>query len=293
MKKQQNIELARIVGACGIVFYHSGVKGEEYFYSALVVFIMLSAYISGKTVDIPLFEKTKIRFERLLVPWMFWFLIYGLANLARGKPFVSSSNGWSAGILAGPSDHLWYMPFIFACLVIFDFLKRHLDGKKIGFWSGVFAITMLATSTIWREYSISMGYPWAQYFHACAAIGIGIFMLYAKDLKKNTVLMVFSLLVLSSIKNINLHGIGIPYLIGVVAGIVLIYCADLNNLNIDLGKFSGLTLGIYFVHKIFLSLLKSHFPIGDFLLPCVAFLFSALFVWVMQSACPRMNKYWS
>lgn len=226
MQKRQNIELARIVSAVGIVFYHSEVRGQEYFYSALVLFVILSAYMTGNRQLV--FGLTSIlpRVKRLLIPWIFWFFTYGLANLVRQKPFFPASNHVVAGVLSGTSDHLWYMPFIFFCLISLDFIKTRIPGKIIGLSSALLGVFSLAAAPNWRDYSLSLGYPWAQYFHATPGFMIGIFLIYSTNLSRLINFLVFFSLILAAASVLPLHGVGITYLVGIFAAIFLVYCQD-------------------------------------------------------------------
>lgn len=46
MKVRQDIEILRVLSAFGIVWFHSGAPGRAFAYSGLVIFIILSVYLS-------------------------------------------------------------------------------------------------------------------------------------------------------------------------------------------------------------------------------------------------------
>ena len=104
-ERRQDIEILRVFSVFGIVWYHSNVVGGDYAYSGLIFFVILSAYLSGPAkLDFRL--DFLMRAQRLLVPWLIWYFVYGLVNVIRGRPLVDTSNGLIAGILQGPSIHL-------------------------------------------------------------------------------------------------------------------------------------------------------------------------------------------
>jgi surface polysaccharide O-acyltransferase-like enzyme len=291
MQKRQNIELARMVSAFGIVYYHSGVAGTPYFYSALIVFGLLSACMAGVGSSSLGWVQVKRRFQRLMIPWMVWFVIYGLANFLKHKPLVKTSHGWVAGVLSGTSEHLWYLPFIFIFLLVLDFLKTKLTQKTMAIASASLGIVFLATTPWWRAYSVSLGYPYAQYFHAAPSILMGTFMLYFDKTPPWAGRLALALMLVAAVSVIPYAGVGLPYLMGICVGILLLYCKDLSAYSVNLEAWSKLTLGIYLVHKIFLNLLKQQFAIEGVWLPLLAFGLSAALIWVLQTAFPKLSRY--
>lgn len=95
MEKRQDIEIIRIICAFGIVWFHTSEIGKDIAYSALSIFIIISMYFSSKTTlkNITILNRAK----RLLIPWMFWFLFYGVINIVRQTPFIDTSKGFFQG----------------------------------------------------------------------------------------------------------------------------------------------------------------------------------------------------
>lgn len=171
-RRRHDIEWYRIAGAFAIVWYHSGAVWHEVSYAGLILFFILSMYFSESSNSFVLETLTK-RVSRLLVPWMSWFLIYLLFNFMAGRSLVWR-NDFAGVVLVGPSIHLWFVPFLFCCLFLFEFLRRNFDIRVFTVMISFSAIFLLAFSFLWRGVSLAAGYPYAQYMHALPAVLIGI-----------------------------------------------------------------------------------------------------------------------
>lgn len=294
--KRQDIELLRIISTFAIVWYHSGAIGHEISYGGLIIFVLLSMYLAGQSNysgNHPYLRK----FERIIIPWSIWFVIYGLVNVLLHKPIIPLHNGIFAGILSGSSIHLWYMPFIFGCLLLFDIVKRHASKSLIAWLSAVLTTTILGSTPFWRLESIQLGEPLAQYAHALAAVTLGIFFSYLSILHGRYQIFLLFIIVISALSAIPYTGVGIPYLIGIFAGSILVYRPLLNKLwiftgsSFDFSSISQYTLGIYFVHVLILTVLeKTHFFYGIYL-PLTGIVLSILTVYLLRRTFPKLAKY--
>ncbi len=113
-----SIDYLRFAGACGIVWFHLNMPGAQIALSALPMFVTLLVYFGAGT-------SIKIRATRLMVPWAIWCVIYTLAKIAdalvSGKPIASEFSYWM--LFTGPALHLWFLPFSFFFLALFERLK--------------------------------------------------------------------------------------------------------------------------------------------------------------------------
>ena len=94
MKRNLGVELLRLLSTFGIVWFHSGTTAKEFAYSGLVVFLVLSMYLGGKhgSADKQTFRR---RVERLIIPWLFWCVIYAGLNVFRGgRLFLLTGDWW-------------------------------------------------------------------------------------------------------------------------------------------------------------------------------------------------------
>jgi len=89
---------------------------------AVPLFVMLSGYLL-LSKDYPLPDFLKRRFSRVVIPAIFWMLIYSLYNfLANGSP---TSIGMALkGIVTGPVHyHLWFIYLIIGLYLVYPILR--------------------------------------------------------------------------------------------------------------------------------------------------------------------------
>jgi fucose 4-O-acetylase-like acetyltransferase len=290
--KRQDVELLRIISTFLIVWFHTGVVGHEISYSGLVVFLILSMYLSGTNSPDGDF-RIRHRIGRFLVPWAIWFAIYGVKNVLADKPIIQTDHGIVSGILSGPSIHLWYMPFTFSCLIVFEIIKKHVPKISIACTSSIFAAIVLACTPAWRVESIRLGYPVEQYAHALSGVFLGAFFLYFDALPGRTGQLLLVTVIASALSAVPYEGVGIPYLFGIVSGCILVSRSLDKMLIVNLSALSQLTLGIYFVHIIVIRAIQRTFQFSGIVLPIAAFLVSALIVLVLRKSTPKLAKYFT
>jgi surface polysaccharide O-acyltransferase-like enzyme len=290
MKKRQDIELLRIISAFAIVWYHSGAIGHEIAYGGLIVFLIISIFLAGKSNYSGKHPFLR-RAERLLTPWSIWFVIYGIFNAVDHKPIIPLDNGILAGILTGTSIHLWYMPFILGCLILFDIVKNNVTSPKIAWISALLTIVILGTTSEWRNESIQLGAPIAQYAQALAAISLGAFFTNLKTLPKRIQAFLLILIIVTTLSAIPYEGVGIPYLIGTIAGCILSFNLFEKLLITDLSIISQCTLGIYFMHILALSAIRKLDFLDGVYIPIAAFLLSTIVIFLLRLKLPKLAKY--
>jgi len=114
-----SIDLLRIVAATGIVWFHTeGIPHRQIGYAGLPIFLLIFySLITRHAPTRTMWDFVKIRADRLLKPWLFWSIVYGVCRLAeavRTMDFseLSGTTIWGT-FLCGTSIHLWYLPFAF------------------------------------------------------------------------------------------------------------------------------------------------------------------------------------
>lgn len=284
-----DIELLRVVAAFAIVWFHAQVAGHDLAYGGLVTFLILSTFLADKSRARP--GMFIVRVRRLLVPWAVWMVVYGAINLRHGRPFVPLGHGLLAGILSGAAIHLWYLPFVFFCLVVSDALRRRTSASVRSAVCGVAALVLLAGIDVWRGRSIAAGEPWMQYAQALPAILIGSFLGAREALRKELFFLIAGLVVVAELLALHDPGIGLPYVVGtfLLFGVALL---PGNRLRLDwLGALAPLTFGIYLIHPIFLHLLEGLGAVPELLVPVGAFALSAAVIWALRRLLPRVAAY--
>jgi Acyltransferase family len=241
------LDAAKVVSAIAIIFYHALAPGRELWYAGLVVFLCFSTALH-RFKNEPIARTAKERYDRLLKPWLTWFLIYAVVNLANGVPVIPEGNIFLT-LLAGPSIHLWYLPFIFCILFIFDRVKAHIEKTALKYIAVIATLSIFATAPYWRPYSFNLVEPMPQYWHAAPAVLLGL-AFPVSEIRATPLKMVgYGAMVLSPLLAWNMPGICITYL----AGFAVFFVSTLSQsrLQLDVLKtLSGATLGVYLCHPL-------------------------------------------
>ena len=300
MNRRFDIDILRIVSSFGIILFHSGIVWNEISSSALICYLILSGYLSHFDKKRSFSESFVYRFNRLMVPWLFWFFVYGILNIIRGKTFLPEQFGFFVGILHGTSIHLWYVPFIFILLLFFDFIKKLFSKKQLSVLSSFFAVAILLATPLWRNFSFELGYPFAQYFHAISAFFVGIFFLLQESIHYRAAQSIFIALIFVSLSVSVFSGVGLPYLIGIFSCSILISKEHLRFLKCVILKskilsrsilvFSKASFGVYLVHVALLSVSKNIFHIHGIFLPLFVFVAAHFLVIVLVKANANFSK---
>jgi hypothetical protein len=253
MRRNQAIELLRILGAFGIVWFHSGAPGHEIAYSGLSLFIIITLYFeTGPNWD--RHRSIKSRALRLLWPWAFWFAVYAAGNVALGKDPVPLDNGLIAGILDGSHPHLWYLPFMFAVLVLIDVVKPIISQKTLFRGAAALFFFVFVTASVWRPTSLLAGPPYEQWAQATPALLLGILFGAARSDKAGHGVILAAMLMLGYAT--ALGHFGLPHTIA--AGLMLAALAYRGKAHMPLiAEAAGVTFGVYLIHPIFLHLFNS------------------------------------
>jgi hypothetical protein len=285
------IEGLRIVSAFAIVWFHAQIKGYEVAYAGLVTFILFTFFFAcGQNLHRPLVIVDLAC--RLLVPWAIWWLVFAVVNLALERPVLDLQGGLIAGILTGPSVHLWYLPFIFMAIIVIDILKLFLSTKELALIAGGIAISLLLTVSVWRPPSCDLKTPWAQYAHALAPLALGMLLGLARYGRIERFCLALALLVLVTGPALAYEGVGLPYLIGTLAVITAFIFGHWRSLKcFDLTPWSGAMLGVYLVHPLALGLVHHVTEHRGVLGVIFAFVLSLAFVRLFRHAAPRASVF--
>lgn len=291
-RRRHDVEAFRTIAAAMIVWYHAGAEGQEIAYGGLIIFLIISTYLAAQAGTRSIQSSLQAKFHRLIVPWLLWDIVYGAVTLSLGKPPGPECSSWVGKLLTGTATHLWYMPFIFMALLLIDVLKNNVRAPVIGAAAAVAAATALFTVSAWRDVSIGMGYPVAQYCHAASGALIGLFLGYKSRMPKYLFLALFALLVAAALHALPWRGVGVTYLVGLLFGGILSFewLAGANFHGLE--KLAPYTLGIFFIHVLVLwGVTKLHIPDKiEFLL---TFALSAALVIGLSKKFPRLVRYWA
>ena len=199
------------------------------------------------------------RSVRLLVPWVFWSLIYAVAKVSKhfivhGDQFDSFTLNW---FLIGGSIHLWYLPFAFLASIILYYscrytFKKGIIGSKIII--GAICLGVLATyiSSFMMEKFVFVS-PFIQWLFALPALPIGfcLGMILREIPEKDRAawllgVLIVMLLVFAGLFYMKKESLIVSYSVGLLLTIMsLKFRFPFETVGIHAGK---LTYGIYLIH---------------------------------------------
>lgn len=175
-----SIDLLRLAGAAGIVLFHLGLPGGWIGLSALPMFVLLAVYYGADRSPAALAQ-------RLLVPWIIWSGIFGLAKLgqalAAGQAIGHEFAPWM--MLTGLSLHLWFLPFVFGFVMLAQLTRRLPE-----FWLGMLCLTG-SVAALWAFNTHPLPTPLPQWCSVLPAAFAGLAM--ARTGQPLSVLMLLAL----------------------------------------------------------------------------------------------------
>lgn len=292
-RRHLELDCLKIIAAFAIVWYHSEYPGWQVAYSGLVVFLILSTYFCvaprvGSSLNRGL-NGILLRARRLLLPWVFWFLIYSAWNWAAGRALIGFDGGVVAGLLTGPSVHLWFLPFVFLILIFLDQITPLMSRTVLALSFGLASFSVIVSAYYWRPISMSFGYPWAQYFHAFAPACFGVFLGCRDALPSTLRRVIFTINIFACISSDLYDDIGMAYLVGFVAFGIFTRYRDFFENFARLASFERYAFGVYLLHPlVFSALRKFGFDLRD-VFPGLVFLLVALIVVALRRALPRFS----
>lgn len=252
-RRDQTIEALRIISAFGIVVFHAHARGYETGFAGLVVFIAISTMFEGSLNWTRVRSLTALA-RTLLLPWAFWFVAFALLNRVAHKPVLPGGLS-PLGLLAGTSIHLWYLPYMFAVLVLLNLAKQHVTQR----W--LFRLTVLAgtlalfSAPLWYGQLPALTRPLPQWAQAMPAVLIGLALglaplLRAEGLAGLAVLAAAFLYAVAA----GLPGFSLPYAVGVAA---LVLAMAIKRIGLpawfNVQPVADCMFGVYLVHLLGLT----------------------------------------
>jgi len=125
-----NIERLRITSVFAVVSFHTHkwFPNNLCFVGLIILLLCSCAFVVNKPEAYGLVDLTKRKTRRLMVPWVFWSVVYGGLGLAKMiLRNVSFSDVFSPMmLLTGTRIHLWYLPFVFVAAMLIGFVHRRI-----------------------------------------------------------------------------------------------------------------------------------------------------------------------
>jgi hypothetical protein len=286
-RRNQALEFIRIIAAYGIVAFHDLAPLRDIAYSGLVVFLILSPFVDcafnwDRRRPLQTLAKT------LLIPWAFWFVAYGLLNMARGVSLIPHERNFVLGVLFGTSEHLWFLPSMFVFLALLNEMKGRVQPRLIYWFCALMVSLLLATATLWSPVSLRWSPPLGQWMQAMAALLGGVALGLSNRVTREEALaggVLMLLCLLSSLAEVTL-GIGLPYLLG--AGLVVAALAVQKILpaRFNVQSISSCMFGVYLTHMGWLAVFHRVSGRANYETVTLAFVAALAATWIIQRTIP-------
>lgn len=258
------VEWLRLIACLGIVAFHAQVPGGQAALGGLPAFAMLTVAFAARTARGRSWTSfAHARVQTLLLPWVFWSVVYAAMNAAMALKAGHPAFGWfePSMWLTGPAIHLWFLPFaMIASLSIGGAVAGRGKGPGadrgaydwLG-WLAAGAATMwLAAMVLDRDPKPPV--PFEQYISVLSGIPLGVCLskIPAGERSSWWRLGVFGVVasgVCVAEMAFGFHAIALPDLVAVIS------CAIAWGIPAKAGpltlKFSRLSYGVYLLHPIF------------------------------------------
>jgi len=257
------IDGLRVLAAVGIVWFHTDGAPYRYIgYTGLPIFLLIFFSLitnrSGAESARYFFRR---RWNRLVKPWLFWSLLYGALQVAKGaccgEPDSFRAMLSLETVLAGTHIHLWYLPYAFVSGFLVYALNRwtlrfnHATVVLIATSAGLFLLVVNAA----RLFSFGLTRPVPQWEFGLAAVPLGFAigrcrMIPARRWQQSWLLAIFVLTQVTSLVLIARGHVSltVPYSLA-VALVCLAYGWRWDD-SIIVAKLAPLTFGIYLIHPL-------------------------------------------
>ncbi|HYW21503.1 MAG TPA: acyltransferase [Nodularia sp. (in: cyanobacteria)] len=176
--RQWGIDLARIISTYGIVLIHSGgyaasdnlaIKLQAFFRFALPFFIAASFYLLfNKKKEYKLFKLISSRWNRLVIPYLVWSLIYLIVRVI--KALIISNNPDLLTLFQDPFSliffgssalHLYFLPLLFTGNLFAILINNYTTNFKNSF---ILFFISLTIYNIVLQYSTHFSMKWVKFY---------------------------------------------------------------------------------------------------------------------------------
>ena len=257
------LDLLRILATVGIVWFHTEeAPCRSIGYAGLPMFLLIFfALIARQGPARSTRDFVRRRWDRLLMPWLFWSAVYGMSQLVKAA--CSADLGRLERLLSlqtifvGTSLHLWYLPYAFTSGLLIHLLNRRtwrIDNRPVVFvatLTGVVILVVCTLGTRLRQYPP----PWPQWEFGLAAIPLGLAIGRALTMpsRRAQVLMLslacgVTVGTCAVLAFLRLGSPPVPY--GVAILLVCLACCGLVHGSGFVATVAPWTFGIYLIHPL-------------------------------------------
>jgi surface polysaccharide O-acyltransferase-like enzyme len=268
-----SIDLLRILAVVGIIWFHTeGAPHREIGYAALPVFLLLFfALITRQSQTCSTRHFLKRRWDRLLKPWLFWSVVYGVGRVTQAvcdRDLSCLANLLSLEtLLAGTHIHLWYLPYAFASGLLLHVLNRPIskvNNNLVVFVATLVGVLTLSVCTLDTHVSV-LRPPLPQWEFGLAALPVGLAVgrslampSHRAQVRHLCMICVATTGTCAIATSFHAGSAPVPYGLAIV--LVCLACGWQSNGNGFVAAVAPLTFGIYLVHPLAMYGVKHFFP---------------------------------
>ncbi len=255
---------------------------------AVPVFLIISFYLTAPSFEKRNREKTIDRFRRLLIPQIFWavvyYVIYACIDLILHKGLHSGISDLFLQLLTGHSRYLnpsmWYQFDLIIVTFLFSLAFHYLDDRKI---ASTFIILLILSyflqfsginHSLFHEMEFEFKYPFGRIVESIPYAIIGYFLryfdLFNKLRKYRYLIMILSVVLFLGgfiipwpmLDDFGYGGLAKPYLSLCIIAFAFLVPFEYAGPSIKKAilKISDYTLGIYCIHRLINTLLQIFSP---------------------------------
>jgi len=291
-----SLEYLRDVSAFGVVWFHMRDEWDRSIgYAGLFAFAMITTFLACSSAKRhPLGKYARDRFQRLIVPWIFWSIFYIALRSALSAQLKLRSTGdvlEPAMLLGGGHTVLWYLSFMYlVSMLVFGLVAITSRYSRLGlsiFYLAISVCIVTLVPKLWA--STALSYPFAQWLGVAPAVFIGLAAASAVEIQSErvrfkTLLAIAITIVASTIyqSRLGLESGTISLCLGAL-GFILSLLIKLPESRLINGL-SALTLGIYVLHPCIVKLVE----LSSVKMP---FPFDVTLVFALSALCTAALRY--
>ena len=153
--------------------------------AGLPLFLICTFVFCSRINARPLGQVIATRWRRLMVPWLFWSLVYAVAFALHFWPDTSAivAQYDRFTLLSGTSSHLWYLPYAFVLGVVAFVLQRWLRPLPAAVQVAVLLLAFVACLAF-DQWLGDLDEPCFQWVSSLASVPLGMLLagLYGRGL---------------------------------------------------------------------------------------------------------------
>lgn len=254
-----SLDYLRVISAFGVVWFHMRIEWDRNIgYAGLFAFAMVASFLAWRSASHRDFLGfARGRFERLIVPWIFWSIFYVLLRTSLSGRITIRPIGEVLNlgmILGGGHIVLWYLSFMFLVSIAI-FAIESVTAKVSRFsLSLFFSLTSLFIVSVMPVIGAeSLSYPFAQWLAILPAVLWGLSVGSALDIPSKQTQLLSFLFISLVVTGSTVYRFWSTLDLGAVSlclGVLLsISCILVQLPHSPIVKWlSGLTLGVYVLH---------------------------------------------